>query len=110
MVTSQEEKEVLYEFYESLLGTTSVGYMSLDLQYFHRAGMDLSALDNLITEEEVWETIKARPMDRAQGPDGYTGRFYKACWPVIKADFKQRGNARGLGLLNAAFITLISYN
>lgn len=49
--------------------------------------MDLSALDNPITEEEVWETIKTLPADRAPGPDGYTGRFYKACWSVIKADF-----------------------
>jgi hypothetical protein len=52
-------------------------------------------------------------MDRAPGPDGFTGRFYKKCWEVIKADFMaaiitlQQGNARGLGLLNAAYITLI---
>jgi hypothetical protein len=53
------------------------------------------------------------PSDRAPGPDGFTGRFYKECWPVIKADVMaaiitlQQGNARGLGLLNAAYITII---
>jgi len=31
--------------------------------------MDLSALDNPIMEEEVWETIKSMPSDRAPGPD-----------------------------------------
>jgi hypothetical protein len=25
--------------------------------------------------------------NRVPGPDGYTNRFYKACWSVIKADF-----------------------
>jgi hypothetical protein len=75
--------------------------------------MDLSALDSPITEEEVWETIKSLPSDRAPGPNGYTGRLYKACWQVIKADLMpaiitvQQGDARGLGLLNAAYITLI---
>jgi hypothetical protein len=63
--------------------------------------MDLSQLDSPITDEEVWSTIKALPMDRAPGPDGFTGRFYKACWTVIKSDFMadiitlQQGNDRG---------------
>jgi len=75
--------------------------------------MDLSALDNPIMEEEVCETIKSMPLDRAPGPDGYTGRFYKACWQVIRADLMaaiitvQQGQARRLGLLNVAYITLI---
>jgi len=57
--------------------------------------------------------IKALPTDRAPRPDGYTGIFYKKCWAVIKTDFMaaiitlQQGNARGLGPLNAAYITLI---
>lgn len=52
-------------------------------------------------------------MDRAPGPVGFTGRFYKACWSVIKPDFmaaiiplQQRTN-RGLSLLNAAYVSLI---
>lgn len=86
----------------------------MDLQAFHRTGGDLSLLDEPITEEEVWSTIRSLPMDRAPGPDGFTGRFYKECWAMIKADVMaaiiilQQGNARGLGLLNAAYITLVS--
>jgi len=50
---------------------------------------------------------------RAPGPDGFTGRFYKSCWPIIKADFMaaiislQQGDTRKLKLLNSAFLTLI---
>jgi hypothetical protein len=103
----------LFDFYENLLGTDLSRPASLDLQFFHRDALDLSALDTPITEEEVWETIKSLPSDRAPGPDGFTGRFYKACWQVIKADLMaaiitlQQGDARGLGLLNAAYLTLI---
>jgi hypothetical protein len=41
------------------------------------------------------------------------GRFYKSCWPVIKADFMaaiislQQGDSRKLWLLNSAYLTLI---
>ena len=114
MATSQEDKhDILHTFYENLIGKAADRSVALDLQAFHRHGLDLSILDNPITEEEVWATIKSMPSDRAPGPDGYTGRFYKECWSVIKHDIMaaiitlQQGNARGLELLNAAFITLI---
>jgi hypothetical protein len=114
VATTQEDKhEVMHSFYENLIGKAAERPLSLDLQAFHRSGMDLSMLDSPTTEEEVWTTIKSFPSGRAPGPHGYTGRFSKECWPVIKADFMaaiiklQQGNARGLGLLNAAYITLI---
>ncbi|WVZ84947.1 hypothetical protein U9M48_031914 [Paspalum notatum var. saurae] len=47
------------------------------------------------------------------GPDGFTGRFYKACWTIIKGDVMdailaiQRGHVFKFKLLNTAFITLV---
>jgi hypothetical protein len=86
---------------------------TLELPAFHRPGVDLAFLDQLFSEEIVWATIKSLPADRAPGPDGYIGQFYKSCWSVIKVDFMaalmtlQQGDARKLGLLNSAFITLL---
>jgi len=62
----------------------------------------------------VWNTIKEMPPDKAPGPDGFTGRFYKSCWTIIKNDvmaavhFLWTGNFRNLQKLNSAYITLIS--
>jgi len=76
-------------------------------------GVDLSTLDAPFSEDEVWSTIKSLPSDRAPGPDGFTGRFYKSCWPIIKADFMaaliclQQGDTRKLALLNSTYLTLI---
>ncbi|WVZ52762.1 hypothetical protein U9M48_003790, partial [Paspalum notatum var. saurae] len=114
IVTSQEEKhQVLHDYYNNLIGTALMRDTSLDLQFFHRPGMDLSSLDAPISDDEVWTTIASLPSDWAPGPDGYTGRFYKACWNIIKSDFMaailtlQQGNAQKLWLLNSAYLTLI---
>jgi hypothetical protein len=100
------------DFYNGLLGHAQQRGFTLDLQNFHRSVVDLSNLEQIFTEEEVWNTIKAMPSDKAPGPDGYTGRFYKAAWQVIKADFMAaisrllQGDVTRLYLLNSAYITL----
>ena len=78
----------------------------MDLSASHRAGIDLSCLEAPFSKEEVWATINAMPADRAPGPDGFTGRFYKSCWQIIKASIHQ-GDLRHLELLNSAYLTLI---
>jgi len=114
VVTSQEEKhQVLFDYFDGVLGTAVPRTATLDLSAFHRSGLDLSALDAPFTEEEIWATIRSLPADRAPGPDGYTGKFYKTCWPIIKTDFiaalitLQQGGAMKLELLNSAYLTLI---
>jgi phage/plasmid primase-like uncharacterized protein len=80
----------------------------LDLQQH-----DLSSLDAPISEEKVNNTIKLLPNDKAPRPDGFTGRFYKACWDVIKGDAMAAINAvwrrdfQNFRLLNSTFITLL---
>jgi hypothetical protein len=87
LVTSHEQKqEVLHEYYSKLLGMAQQRHFTLNLEGCHRNDVDLGDLDLPITDEEVRSTISSLPSDRAPGPDGYTGRFYKTCWHIIKAD------------------------
>jgi len=114
VATAQEDKhQILFEHFDNLLGMARSRDLTLELAAFHRAAIDLSELEAPFSEEEVWATIRSLPADRAPGPDGFTGRFYKSCWPIIKADFMaaiislQQGDTRKLKLLNSAFLTLI---
>ena len=60
----------------------------------------------MFTEEEVWNTIRELPPDRAPGPDGFIGAFYQKAWPIIKHDVMAImmklyvGDGRGFGKLN----------
>jgi len=40
---------------------------------------DLSELEAPFTEDEIKETIHSMPGDKAPGPDGFTGAFFKSC-------------------------------
>jgi hypothetical protein len=112
--TSHDDKaRLIHEFYEGLLGTTLNREHTIDLQALGIPAYDLADLDVPFTEKEVWETIKHLPSDKAPGPDGFIGIFYKLCWSVIKEDIMAAMSAiwsrkfYNFNSLNSAYITLI---
>jgi hypothetical protein len=109
VVVSQDEKEkAVFEFYEIILGKAEERNFTLDLDELVIQHHVLSVLDIPFLEEEVWATIKDMHLDKAPGPDGFTGRFYKSCWRIIKGvvlmalDAIQRGHVFKFHLLNMA--------
>ena len=104
---------VLDGFFTNLLGTDFPRSVTIDLLGCHRPAADLSELDSPFSEKEVRDAIADLPSDKAPGPDGFMGRFYKTCWNIIKEDllaaliFLHQGNAHKLGLLNSAYLILL---
>lgn len=114
LLTSHEDKEeAIWSFYNTLLGSSELRSEALNLGYFRQAAHDLDTLDAPISEEEVWGVVKGMAVDKAPGPDGFTGCFYRTCWPLIKQDIMATigalhgGEARKLHLLNSAYMILI---
>ena len=70
-------------------------------------------LDHCFSEEEVWQAIMDMPTDKAPGPDGYTGLFYRTTWQIIKVDIMRGFQAiwsldgRSFYLVNQAFLILL---
>jgi hypothetical protein len=114
ILTSHEDRAAaFFDFYSGLLGSAQIRDTTVDLDALGVASHDLVALDAPFSEDEVWETVKRLPSDKAPGLDGFTSRFYKSCWPIIKTDVmavvpcvwaRRFGNMRPL---NSAFITLL---
>ncbi|WVZ79973.1 hypothetical protein U9M48_027494 [Paspalum notatum var. saurae] len=113
-VSQEEKQDVVADFFEALLGSSEERDFSFDLATFHpQHQQDLSPLDEPFSVEEVWTTIQDLPLDKAPGPNGFTGRFYKTCWSVLKSDVLDAlaaifgGHIFKFRLLNSALITLI---
>ena len=69
-LTSPDAKAAqFFCFYSGLLGSYEVRDTTIDLDALGMPSIDLAALDASFSEE-----------------DGFTGRFYKACWSIIKDD------------------------
>jgi len=113
VVTDEAKAEALYQHYLQLLGTNFARSRRFDLNIIGVPSADLSGLETLFSEEEVWAVIKELPNDKALGPDGFTGLFYKTAWPIIKADVMNAFNAfwaadsRSFNLLNDAYMVLL---
>lgn len=110
--SAEEAKEdLIYNYYNTILGTPFQRQHSIHLDEL-LPQLDLSGIDACFLEEEIWATVRELPPDRASGPDGFSGRFYKAAWGIIKHDVINAFNAlwsldfRSFHLLNDALMIL----
>jgi hypothetical protein len=114
ILTSHNEKAAAVDqFYYNLIGQHRERDRTIDLEALVVPRHNLSDLDSPFSEQEVWETIRDMPADKARGPDGFTGRFYKSCWGIIKNEVLAATSAVWIrkfcnfSKLNTAYITMI---
>ncbi|WVZ77404.1 hypothetical protein U9M48_025274 [Paspalum notatum var. saurae] len=112
-VSHEEMQAMIQEYFGKIFGISAVRERSINLAALGLSRLDLSGLEEPFTEEEVLAAIRELPVDRAPGPDGFTGAFYKAGWGVIKADLLAALNSfyagvgRGFHKLNNGLIVLL---
>jgi hypothetical protein len=71
-VSKDAKVNLALDFFEGILAAplTRARRVKLDRLGLHR--VDLSSICAWFSEEEVWSVIKARPPDKASGPDGFS--------------------------------------
>lgn len=93
-----------------MLGRSTAREIDVDVEFLEMEKHDLSDLESIFMEEEVWNMIRELPLDRAPGPDGFGAAFYQRAWPIIKLDVMAAimklyvGDGRGFSKLNKAHI------
>lgn len=86
ILSSHNEKAAAVDqFFSNLIGTVDRD-QTIDLEALGLSNHDFSKLNAPFSKKEVWETINGLPPDKAPGPDGFTRRFYRVCWHIIKKD------------------------
>jgi hypothetical protein len=80
------KEEIVYDHFINLLGQTQPRSNTLDWANLGYQPHDLQELEDQFDEEETKRIIMQLPNEKAPGPDGFIGLFYKKCWTIIRAD------------------------
>ena len=86
-VTQQDKSKAALEFFSNAVGSRMPRGRAINWEQLGYSPHNLDDLDTPFTEEELLNTIRSLPSEKAPGPDGFIGVFYKKCWEIIKDDF-----------------------
>lgn len=78
-VAHKEKEKVIADYFKNHIGSVVPRSSTINWQSLGYTPHDLSDLEAPCSLQEVQDTINSMPSDKAQGPDGFTGAFFKAC-------------------------------
>jgi hypothetical protein len=113
LVTEESKAQAFFNFFEDVLGTPPMCACSVDLQTLGLTNFNLLELTERFTKVVIWAVIRSLPPDKAPEPDGFMGRFLKATWLIIRADFMAAFDAfwhldtRNMHNVNDALLVLL---
>jgi len=102
--------QALYEHFNSVLGSSFERTRRVNLDAIGLPSIDLTDLETLFTEEEVRAVVMNLPNDKAPGPDGFNGLFYKKAWNIIKGDVMNALYACSGYRMDEAYTTSTTYS
>lgn len=111
--THQDKEKAIYDHFSSVFGEPEERNITLDWDRIGMQRHNLQHLEENFTEEEVKAGIMSLPGERAPGPDGYIGIFFRSAWEIIKQDILTAINLfcnrqrHQFNLLNSGHIVLI---
>lgn len=109
----EEMAESAFNHFDAILGSGGQQLNNLNMDELNLPSIHAESLDHCFSVEEVWQAIVDMPTDKAPGPDGFTGLFYRTAWPIIKDDVLRDFNAiwsldgRSFYLVNQAYMLLL---
>jgi hypothetical protein len=103
----QHKANMIKAFFDTLIGSAPSPTTAIDWPALQLPQLDLSELDAPFSADEVRQAIADIPADRAPGPDGFSGGFFKAAVNIILPDLLSALNRNGLARINAAHLVLI---
>ena len=110
----QDEKiAMLCDHFASIFGVANDRPRTLNLDGLNFNTCDLDHLSEPISFDEAKAAMFDLHPEKAPGPDGFTGLFFRVCWNTIKDDLMaairkfEGANGQNLQLLNSSTLVLI---
>ena len=82
-----QTKNRLGQAFKDRLGTSEFSGFYIQPEDFINRADFLADLEDDFTEAEIDGIIKSLPNDKSPGPDGFSNKFLKKCWSIIRQDF-----------------------
>jgi hypothetical protein len=105
--------QVIHNHFHLVMGRGEMRSVDFNWETLHFDNPNLESMDVPFLEEEVCVAINQMPNDKAPGPDGFTGIFFKKCWGIVKYDVMRAIESfgdlhvQGFHWLNSANIALL---
>jgi hypothetical protein len=112
-VTHEDKSLEVQSFFQSTMQHPQPRQVEINYGIFNSQQYNLSSLDMPFTEAEIKKSIDLLLADKALGPDGFMGTFFKSCWDIIKNDVMEAVKAfhdlrcMNLQLINSGNIILL---
>jgi len=104
---------VVQEHFQKIMNRPPQRQIDLNWERLQISPHNLDMLADNFTETEIKCAINQMSSDKAPGPDGFTGLFFKECWDIIKVDVMNAANAfhqlrtSNLAILNTTNVVFI---
>ena len=86
LVDHNEKEQAIFNHFSASLGQGERRNCTLNWEQLRIPVVTATELDGPFTMAEVWAAIVTSPAEKAPGPDGFTGQFFRSCWHIIKDD------------------------
>jgi hypothetical protein len=112
-IAHEKKEKVIRDYFNNHIDSVVPRSTAISWQSLGYTPQDLSDLEVPFSQEEIQNTINSMPSDKASGPNGFTGAFFKARWETIRHDVMAAINslfslnAQGFDWLNSACIVLL---
>jgi hypothetical protein len=112
-VDQECKKQAIWKHFNDIFGTYKPCVSSINFSSLPFPEVQLESLSAPILAEEVRAAVLEMHPEKAPGPDGFTGLFYRVAWDIIVSDLMkairllENGGQQGLNLLNDALLVLL---
>jgi mannosylglycoprotein endo-beta-mannosidase len=112
-VDQECKKQAIWKHFNDIFGTYKPCVSSINFSSLPFPEVQLESLSAPILADEVRAAVLEMHPEKAPGPDGFTGLFYRVAWDIIVSDLMkairllENGGQQGLNLLNGALLVLL---